>query len=63
MEVSLQGLHRNCVGSLLLVILVGLVIYITWRKDSYNELDEAKMVYAVVASVVVLIAALATLLS
>lgn len=53
---------RIVVGSLMLVILIGLIIYITKRKNSYNDIDEIKMGYAIVASIVAFIAALTTLL-
>lgn len=54
---------KIAVGSLMLIILIGLIIYITWRKKAYCELDEEKMIYAIVASGATFIAALAILLS
>lgn len=54
---------KIAVGSLLFVILIGLIIYITRRKESYNDIDECKMVYAIIASGVIFLAVIITFLS
>lgn len=51
------------VGSILLIICIGLLIYIIRRRKSENSIDEAQLVYAVVASIVIFIASMATIFS
>ncbi|MGM9532586.1 hypothetical protein [Intestinibacter sp.] len=51
------------VGSILLIICIGLLIYITRRRKSENSTDETQRAYAVVASIVTFIASMATILS
>lgn len=51
------------VGSILLIICIGLLIYIIRRRKSENSTDEEQLAYAVVASIVTFIASMITIFS
>lgn len=51
------------IGSVLLIICIGLLIYITRRKKSENSIDEAQLAYAIVASFVTFVASMITIFS
>ena len=51
------------VGSILLIVYICLVIYITRRRKSENSIDTDRMVYAIIASVATFIASMIAILS
>ena len=51
------------VGSILLIVYIGLLIYITRRRKSENSIDTDRMVYAIIASVATFIASMIAILS
>lgn len=51
------------VGSILLIVYIGLLIYITRRRKSENSIDTDQMVYAIIASVATFIASMIAILS
>ena len=51
------------VGSTLLIICIGLVIYIIRRRKPENNIDETQLIYAIFASIVIFIASISIILS
>ena len=51
------------VGSILLIICIGLLIYITRRRKPENTIEEEQLIYAILASIVIFIAPISIILS
>ena len=51
------------VGSILLIICIGLLIYITRRRKPENTIEEEQLIYAILASIVIFIASISIILS